>query len=467
MKNQSLKKIFFLITFLFLGKGVFSQEQLKDDTTFLQKIINSGLVVYLENPGTIYNVYGTVYLNDGQSVTGCGITIKQHSANTPIFDCKNKRDIDIQGITFIGHGNDYLPTSSSLAIGINCWGTKKILVRECVFKDFSYAGISGLRKASEVTIQNNIFTGTGLNNPNFHQKDHTAMTIGGSIIKITDNEISNSSQGIIIAEESSSVYIAKNNIHDLPLEHGIYVDTSCSDVLISKNTITNVGGSGIKVQNRNYKNTFCQNITIQYNSVTGTKLGDGILIVNTEGNTVYAENVTIFKNKLYDIGQHGINIRTSKKTKATENEIKNVKYSGIYLSDNYNLLIKTNSISSTNENGIFDEGSGEFISIENNTIHNPGINGIDKNGLSSGIFIATGKNRTIMGNTVMGDGDKMQYALYIPNGNQESISISKNSFSGARDYSIRLKQDGKKLRKFKSNTLNAKIGKKEILYYHF
>jgi len=168
---------------------------------------------------------------------------------------------------------------------------------------------------------------------------------------------------------------------------------------------------------------------------------------------------------LSDIGQHGINIRNSKKTTATDNEIKNVKRSGIYLRDNYNLLIQANTISSTNENGIFDEGSGEFISIINNSIINPGKDGTDNNGLSSGIFIATGKNRHIVSNTIISDSNKMQYALYITNGNQESISISKNSFSGARDYAIRLKPNGKKLKLFERNTLNAKVGKKEIMYY--
>ena len=434
----------------------------KDDLQKLQLIVdNSDHIVFI--PKNAYNIYGRLYLKNNQNIIGNGATIFQKKANTPIFDCKDKSNIKISDINFVGYRNDYKPTSSSVAVGIYCWGANNISIKGNNFTGFSYSPIAGLRNTFGITVENNTFLGTGLFDDRFYQKDHTGITLGGENIIIRNNEISNSSQGIIIAEGSENIEITNNHIFDLPLEHGIYVDYGCSEVLIKNNRIENVIGSGIKVQNRNFAMARSENITIADNTIIGTKIGDGILVNNSEGNLLYANNVLIENNTVKDIGQHGINVRFTKKATVKNNTILDVLHCGIYLKENYDLLLENNILKNMGENGIFDEGSGERIVISKNIITNPGSNGTDKNGLSSGIFIGTGGNREILINKVKGQKDKMQYALYIAEGDQKSISIEGNDFSGARDYGIRLNSNKTKLKKFENNTVNATIGKSEVM----
>lgn len=450
-----------LLILLIVGNSVNCFAQI-NDLNYLQKLIENGKSVINLKKST-YNIYGTLVLKDKQSLNGNGSTIIQKKASTSILDLKDKSNISISNINFVGFKNDYQPSSSSLAVGIYCWGTSNLIIKNNSFKNFSNTGIAGLRKVKNVTVSDNTFVGTGIFDARYYQKDHTGITLGGENISIFNNDISNSAQGIMIAERSDSITIKNNKIHDLPLEHGIYVDYGCSDVLIDDNIITNVEGSGIKVQNRNFSDAISKNISIINNSISNTKIGDGILVTNSEGKELFAENVLIKNNLLNKIGQHAINVRITKNTMVLNNKVSDVLHSGIYLKENYDLIIDNNQLNNIAECGIFDEGSGERIMISNNIIDKAGTNGIDKNGLNSGIFMEGGGNRTIINNHIQGYQNKMRYALYIANGDQKSIVVDNNTFLGARDYAIRLSDQKIKLKKLENNTLDASVGKSEVM----
>jgi len=429
-----------------------------DDTKYLQTLLYGKNRVEFPSD-KIYTIKGTLYLKDNQTIIGNGTTIIQSLPGSPIFDCAQKENISITGIILKGYGNDYIPTSSSLAVGIYCLGTKNLTIKQNNFFNFSYSPISGLRNVKNILFENNYCEGPGLNNAENYQKDMTGIALGGEEIKIINNRITNSSQGIIIAEGSNKVILKNNQIFNLPLEHGIYIDTSCSNITIENNRITNVKGSGIKIQNRNKIIGFgiSKNIIIKNNSVSNTELGDGILVTNTEGSEVYAENVLIESNTIKNTGQDGINMRVSKNSKVSGNKIQNTKRAGIYLKDNHNLTIYQNRIEDTKQNGIFDEGSGKNISIDNNIIINTGIEGIDKNGLSSGIFIQNGENRSITNNYVQGNPKYTQYALYIPYGNQNTMILKNNKFIGARDSGARFSEKKTKFKEFAGNQFDSKL----------
>ncbi|MDR6404752.1 MULTISPECIES: right-handed parallel beta-helix repeat-containing protein [Chryseobacterium] len=434
-----------------------------DDTKYLQTLFNDKTQIEFP-PNKTYKIKGTLYLKNNHKLLGNGTNIIQMLPGKPIFDCANKENILISGMNLKGYGNDYLPTSSSLAVGIYCFGAKNLIIRQNNFYNFSYSPVSGLRKVKNVLFENNYCEGPGLNNSKYYQKDMSGITLGGDEISIINNRITNSSQGIIIAEGSKGIIIKNNQIFDLPLEHGIYVDASCSNVTIDNNKITNVKGSGIKVQNRNKSIPpgICNEITIKNNTVTNTGTGDGILIINTEGNEVYAENVLIQSNILNNIGQDGINVRVSRNTKVIDNQINNSKRSGIYLKDNYDLVIYKNMIKNIRQNGIFDEGSGSNINIDSNIITNIGLEGKDENGLSSGIFIQGGGNRRIINNYVKGSPEYTQYSLYIPYGDQNTIIIKNNKFIGARESGARFSDKKVKFKEFTNNEFSSKLGGAKI-----
>ena len=428
------------IQLLFLG----------DDTQNLQSLVSKNDIIILGDSSKIYNIYGTVFIPNNKVIKGTGAKIYQHQSNSPIFEFKNKKNITIEGLKLYGHGNDYAPSSSSTAVGINCYGSQNIKIYSNVFSNFSNTGILGLREVKKIKILNNKFIGTGLNNSKFYQKDHTGITLGGENIQIIGNDIRKTSQGIMIAERSDSIFISKNYIHDIVLEHGIYVDTSCNNIKILENRIIKVGGSGIKIQNRTLANSQSKNILIEKNVVSGTKIGDGILVYNIESGKPIAEDVSITNNKLDNIGQHGINIRETKNCIVKENKINGCAYAGLYLRNNNHLQIVDNEYANLQENGIFDEGSGEDYLIKNNIFTNVGISGNFKNGRSSGIFMEGGKNRTIQNNKITGS-NEMQHALYIANGDLKTISVTGNNFNKVKENSIRINGDLGKMKDFKNN----------------
>lgn len=439
--------IFFLTNF-------YSQN--KNDLFLLQKIINSNQkgIVYLEKNKT-YIINGTLTVPDFVKINGNGASILQTKDNTPIINLSYKSDINIENINFTGKGNDYQPSASSLAVGINIWGAKNINITNCIFRSFSNTGIAGLRQVQNIKINNNKFYGTSNNNPNYYQKDHTGITIGGKNIFIKNNYITKSSQGIIIAEGSNNADIENNIIENITLEHGIYVDTSCQNIYIRKNNLFNIDGAAIKVQNRNYINDRSEHIIISDNIIKNTK-GDGILILNSEASkSLYAVDVNVTNNTLDNIGQHGINIRNTKNIVVFNNRLNTIKNSGFYLRDSYSVNIKGNTINNTGENGVFDEGDSSSVNIIENRFENIATAGNYKNGLSACIFMENGEKRRIEKNIITGS-KGMDYAIFIANGNLKDCFIEGNDFSNASKSSIRINQNVKNYKSFNNNRTSVK-----------
>lgn len=444
----------YILSFLFLLTHFYSQG--KNDLFLLQEKVNSSQkgIVYLEK-NKRYIINGSLILPNFVKIIGNGASIQQLKNNTPIMDFSNKSDLSIENITFIGKGNDYQPSSSSLAVGINIWAAKNVNISNCIFKSFSNTGIAGLRKVQDVKINNNKFYGTSNNNPAYYQKDHTGITIGGKNIFIKNNYITKSSQGIIIAEGSNTVEIENNIIENITLEHGIYVDTSCLNINIKKNNLINIDGAAIKVQNRDFKNDRSEHIVISDNIIKNTK-GDGILILNSEASkSLYAVDISVINNKLDNIGQHGINIRNTKNITVFNNRLNIIKKAGFYLRDSYLVSIKGNTINNTGENGVFDEGDSSDVNITGNRFQNIATDGTYKNGLNACIFMENGEKRRIEKNIIIGS-KGMDYAVFIANGNLKDCIIEENDFSNASKSSIRINENVKNIKSFKNNRTSGK-----------
>ena len=97
-----------------------------------------------------------------------------------------------------------------------------------------------------------------------------------------------------------------------------------------------------------------------------------------------------------------------------------------------NILIEKNTITNSRVYGIF-ASNCDGITIQNNIISNPFINGIGKVGASyglkpdSGIFVGMSKNVTVTGNTVTGGG-KVSKAVEIYSNCSGTIKNSNNTF---------------------------------------
>ena len=137
-------------------------------------------------------------------------------------------------------------------------------------------------------------------------------------------------------------------------------------------------------------------------------------------------------------------------TNVNGNIVENCKYAGLYLKENYILNVNKNSFNNLGENGVFDEGSGENIIIDDNKFLNVGIAGNDKNGKSSGIFMENGTKRTLKKNSIVGS-KNMQHAIYIADGKYETMSIVDNIFSKVKEEPIRLRNNKSRIMKNYNN----------------
>lgn len=408
------------------------------DFILLQNLFQqSSSEITLPSNKTFY-IDKTLFLNSGKTLNGNGSTIIQLSKYTPIISIKNTNNCTIKNVAFKGVGVDYEPSSSADAVAIDFFGATNVIIEKNRFSNFANVTIKGLRQVNNVQIIENEIIGTGNIPSNIYRKDHMGIAVGGENILIERNKISQTSQGVIIAEFSKNARIQNNEIMSIPLEHGIYIDTSCETVSILNNTIKDVGLCGIKIQNGNFPKTYCREIKIIGNTIENTGKGDGILLLNSESTAVYTEDATVENNILKNIGQHGINLREVKNAVIRNNIIDNVQRAALYTKNIHSICVSNNQFLNAYENGMFDEGGGTGNIFEYNSFLNVGIAGTDHNGLSSGIFSNDATGRNWENNTIVGS-KNMQYGIYIVKAD-EKLNIKNNKITNARDYTLRFQK---------------------------
>lgn len=438
---------------------------INDDTIPIQNSINyaGAQVINFGDSSKIYKISGTITLKNNQKIIANGAIIKQtldSVAGTPIFDCTDLEGVEISGFDFQTTNNNLYNYPSSLHVAIKCNRAQNLIIKDNKFTGFTYSAVSCVANTtdsvSNFVFRNNIIIGPGTAVLNHIDKRNcTGITIGGDKISILNNTISETAQGLIITERSKDVVISNNIIFDTRVEHGMYVDRGVSDLVISNNTLRNIAGNGIKVQNNDDLPSpgatyISKNVVIAGNLINGTGTevgtstginntsGDGIQVNNTASTTAEnlrtsVNNLIVTGNSISGVNQYGINIRFAKNANISGNSIsgnpvrpdiiekgtlvkntitKNqVMVYGIYCSNNTDVVFSNNLISECKWSGIWDDntGSGE-ITYSNNYISEIGKDttaNVNAGNLT-GIFIAHNPNlnvirgRNIKMNTIIG-----------------------------------------------------------------
>lgn len=448
-------------------------------TELLNTILQLGYDTFF-GPVSI-EISGSLFLQDNQKLLSDRCAIKQTLKNSSIFNCKIKKNISVKGFYLEGMGTDYDHelASSSNAVGILCYGAENIVIEENIFKNFTYAGVSGLRDMKHFVFKNNrvenTFTadwakiGEG-------KKDNAGIAVGGKNIKVFQNYFQNSSQGIIIAENSEFVTISDNDLDNTILEHGMYLDAGLSNATILGNRVRNTKGVGIKLQNYDqikYPDYACHNIVISNNVIenTGTLIdeslnpktvpyvpaaGDGILINNTNKEAPYkliAKNVVVTGNVVRNAKQHGVNIRHVEGGVIANNVINNIDYAGIYVSHVKGVDVSHNNIQTTKENGILIESNNNLLNVSFNIVENPGIKNTGNEGRLAGIKLVEGNNYeiAIRHNKIRGNGN-MTWGLFSEGGSgQPTHEVENNVVLNSKYIDYRFVDGANSLRMLRRN----------------
>ncbi|SDI85055.1 right-handed parallel beta-helix repeat-containing protein [Chryseobacterium jejuense] len=441
-------------------------------TQLINKVLSLGYDVFFDKMEI--TIKGKLVVNSNQKLLSNGCKIIQIEKYIEIFDCEDKEDIMIKGFVLTGHGDDYEPSSSSRSVGVLCYGAKRLLIEGNTFENFTYSAVSGLREVKHLifrfnAVENSFNEAWGKQNAPTGRKDNTGITVGGQNITILKNRFKNSSQGIVIAEKSDFVSISDNDIENTILEHGMYVDAGVSNITIIGNRVRNTVKMGIKLQNFDYKNYVSHNIVISNNTIENTRGGgDGISINNTTGVVdaqLYAKNVVVSGNIVRNAGQHGINIRFVDQGVISNNVINDIQFAGVYISNVKSVEVCHNNIKTTAENGIMIEGHNTVLSVNSNTIENPGIRNTGLDDLLTGVTIRGFFNKEISlkYNKIIGGGNAMKHGVFVefilPTDEspekktfQETYEIIGNTVLDAIDgYSYRFLNHNVPLRLFNNN----------------
>jgi hypothetical protein len=268
-----------------------------DATTAINAALAASKCVSFGDAGDTYKISGTLTVQTGSTLIFNGATVTQITTQTPMFDVRSTTGVTISGGNFVGKAESpFTNTAGSLAICVRGASAINLSVRNNTFTGFCYSPLMVALTGTNIEFIDNFVTGPGvavLGIPSAGNRNCTGVTILGNGVTIRGNTIQDTSEGIIVGQQSTDVVIDGNIIKNTLVEHGIYCDTGIQRLTISNNLIHDTCGIGMKVQwyNDAVLTQVPSDMTIIGNVIqnTGTEPtlgGDGILVYNSTPATV-------------------------------------------------------------------------------------------------------------------------------------------------------------------------------------
>jgi hypothetical protein len=432
-----------------------------DNTAAIQAAVTASKEVYFGGAENNFLVNGTITLQAGQTLTGSA-TITQSATQAAIFDASSRDNVTITGLRMVGKTEaTYVNISTSQAIAVKANSASDLVIDGCRFENFYYSPLSILVVANRVSFTNNVVKGPGaaVLGVNINYRNTTGFTILANGIRVIGNEIYDTAQGGIISEGSTNFIVANNVIHDIVNEHGLYVDTGVINGTITGNVIRSVGGSGVKVQWYTSFGTTPKNISITGNSIDGTTYGDGILANNSVpgGSPTLFENLTVTGNTIRNIAAIGINIRYVDGVVVSGNIVDTVTTIGIFLNTLTNAIVSTNNVQNTQTTGLY-ASEITYSQIQNNFLRDNALAATVNDDYGMYVGGTTATQIAVERNTVLGNASFTKYCFIFPSGDQTTLSVNDNVFTGAEEYGIRLKNATDALVSYRNNILSGVTG---------
>ncbi|MBV7332540.1 right-handed parallel beta-helix repeat-containing protein [Chloroflexi bacterium TSY] len=231
-----------------------------------------------------YKVSGTISVTlNALTILGHGARIIQTREKTSLFRFFNCESVTVEGLRLMGVGRDYDKERVTAAIGFVFDSCKNVFVKNCQFKYFGMSGIY-LNGSTDVSIVNCSIEGTGNIPPekteseiewwdNYQFGIYTPSSANRGPLQITNCEISQTAIGIYSAGGWDAISITDNYIHDIPGQHGVYLDNP-RNVTFGNNILRNCIIVGIKFQITAASPHDNENITVTGNIVENTGADD-------------------------------------------------------------------------------------------------------------------------------------------------------------------------------------------------
>lgn len=279
-----------------------------DDSDAIQAAVIGSRLLRAGGYSKNYKVTKTIVVPSNTQIYGGGARIFQTNLQTPLWDTRSTSDVLITGFvhtgatmsqasagTFVvgrkysiidlgttdftlvgaasntvglaftatgagsgsGLASTFVNQPGSLDVCIRADYAVNLVVRDNTFNSFAYSAVSMQLWGTNYKGLRNVINGPGasvLNPlslpdpqvPGF--RNCTGMTILCHGAEIRGNKIKNTSQGLIIGQQSDNILFDGNIIYNTVVEHGVYCDTGCVGIKIDNNSINDTVLVGAKIQ---------------------------------------------------------------------------------------------------------------------------------------------------------------------------------------------------------------------------
>jgi len=442
-----------------------------DDTAKIQACLNAEMSVRFGGPGYVFLVSDTLTVRSGQIIDLAGATIRMTASQKPMFNASGTTGVSIMlnGGTLQGHGNDYINSASSQAIGIKCESSTRLSVSgPGRLYNFCYSAIgsgTGASKSTDLRIEGCRIIGPGsaiLSVPTGRNNAGIVAYADNAVIR--NCIISDTGQGVTAAQQSTNIEILGNIIRDICVEHGMYLDSGIVGISVIGNIISNVTNNGIKLQYYDAIATQPQSVTIAGNIIAGTMTGDGIQINNSipTGTDYRARACSVTGNVISGVAAgYGLNLRYLDGPTISGNTIYG-SFAGMYLAKIESGTIAKNTMRFLDKAGILDAGTSNFLNIQGNQVYDWGRNYVTDEDRTA-IVITGGAGHHIANNHLEGNTARAKYGVWVSGGTQSSMTVFGNKARGLSDYGVRLKSPKEAIMLCDQNMLEATTGGGSVL----
>ena len=402
-----------------------------------------------------FTINAQINIPSGSDIDFDQARIYQVSATTPVLVLHDIAGVRLRNLRAQGKTSDYANTYGVYrAAAVRITGTSSdVTMIGGSLLGFAGAGVYLGGSVADIRISGCRMTGPGP----AYIRDSTYNYSGGIVTErgttrwtAQENDISGFAQGIVTGDNMTDVRILNNYIHDIPGQHGLYLET-VNGGIISGNLLRNIGLLGMKLQVGGTTVNDVDSVNISDNVFIG--LGaQGILLTNPSGGTPRLRRINVTGNVVRSTAGSGIVANNCVDLHIADNLLYDVS-AGIDVSLSSGVEILDNKIIKTKEVGI--RIDSKDVIVDGNRISNPAS--LNTSSSEFGIHIyGTSADITVRDNKIADSLANMRYGIYVSAGDLPTMDFIGNRVAGATDYGYRgLAQNA---RSFRGNAFQGTSG---------
>lgn len=432
-----------------------------EQTTALQAAITDAAAA-----GAPLAIRGDFSVNNGLTVPGKTTLDGRHGKITQTDKSRHglrladgATGVRLLGLTLRGDPSFYTNTSavySATGVAVPA-GAGDVKVWECDIRGFAGAGVRALPGAGEVNVQWCTIVGpdaTLITSRAFNYGAGLGFPVTGSQWSAEFNDISGYAQGIVTADGQKNFRIIGNRIHDIPGQHGMYLE-QVNNGVIANNVVWNTGVQGMKIQIEEPEYGDSNMVSIHDNVFRDTG-STAILLTEIRGNPIRHVGFTIHDNLIRNAAGTGIHVLYGTGGNIHDNVIDGTTHAGLHVRDSTQFSVHHNRIRNAGLNGLQLENATDFEAGFNRVI-NPvqaggtGLAGIRVERVSS--------NGVLRGNRVSDSTGKMAYGVIATaEVDLSTMEFYDNRATGATAQGFRASSGSVPVRGFRGNHFEGAAG---------